>query len=68
MTSTFTIGQRVTNFGQVATVWDFYIMADGQETGTLILRDDFGMKWLADPSKCQPVNDGLSHKMGFVVM
>jgi len=67
MAHKFQLGQAVTNFGQVATVWAYHTAAaDGRETGLLILRDDGGMKWVADPDKCQPVADAVRHTNGFV--
>lgn len=57
------IGQTVTNFGQKATVIGFHPI-----TGDPILRDAAGVKWLADATKCTPVETtAVRHKDGLVV-
>ena len=70
----FYIGQRVKNLGIVeATIVGFH-----HETDELILQDDDGLKWLADPEKCRPIENsrvqkdelvgpGWMHKDGLVV-
>lgn len=46
----FTIGSTVINFGQTATVCGYHELANA-----LILEDAAGMRWLADPAKCEAI-------------
>lgn len=66
MAHKFQLGQAVTNYGMVGVVWAYYTTVGGAETGDLILIDDMGFKWIADPNKCELVFDGIRHKSGFV--
>lgn len=65
MLNTFTVGQIVRNLGTLAkvSVWK-------PETNYLLLRPMYadGSYWVADPSKCEPVEDSYSyqHKLGLV--
>ena len=65
--NTFTLGQRVRNFGIEATVWNYHQTSDGKRTGDLILRDDDGLKWVADPAKCEPCYTATAHADGLVI-
>ena len=53
----FKIGSLVKNFGQVGRVVGYH-EAFGKPTGDLILQGHGisigGMKWIADPDKCEP--------------
>lgn len=60
-TTQFTIGQRVTNFGQEATIVSFHA-----ETGDLILQDAEGLRWIADAAKCEPLKETLRHRDGLI--
>lgn len=44
----FSIGTIVINFGEIATVCGYHEAANA-----LILEDTNGMRWLADPGKCE---------------
>ena len=44
----FAIGTLVINFGMTATVRGYHELANA-----LILEDSDGMRWLADPAKCE---------------
>lgn len=66
MAHKFQLGQTVTNYGMRATVWAYHTTAGGIETGDLILVDDMGFRWVADPNKCEPAFDEVKHSTGFV--
>ena len=53
------IGDTVRNFGIKATVI-------GYKHNSLILEDGEGMRWIADPTKCEVIKEGLRHKSGVV--
>ena len=58
------IGQTVTNFGQEATVIGFH-----PTMGDPILRDKAGFKWVADATKCTPVETtAVRHRNGLVAL
>lgn len=65
MLNTFTAGQIVRNLGTLAKVsmWN-------PETNYLLLRPMYadGSYWVADPDKCEPVEDShyQQHKLGLV--
>ena len=63
MKQSLAIGTRVTNFGQVATVVGFH-----EITGDPILQDVDGLKWIADPAKCEILTEGWMHKDGLVII
>ncbi len=63
MTQNLTIGQQVENFGHIATVIAFHPI-----TGDPILRDQDGLKWLADAAKCRPLEGGMIHRDALVRM
>lgn len=65
MAHKFQLGQEVTNFGMRAIVWMYHTVG-GIETGDLILQDNMGLRWVADPNKCQPVLDAAAHCEGVV--
>lgn len=46
----FAIGTLVINFGQTAKVCGYHELAN-----SLILEDAAGMRWLADPGKCERI-------------
>jgi len=66
MLNTFQIGQIVRNLGILAKVSGFHPV-----TNDLILRPMYadGTYWIADPSKCESVEDShyQQHKLGLVV-
>lgn len=62
----FVLGQMVINYGCRGVVWGYHQIA-GVETGDLILEDDMGLRWIADPGKCTVVPDAVSHKDGLAV-
>lgn len=63
----FNLGDGVVNLGIRAIVWNYHTLADGTPSGMLILRDANGMKWIADPDKCEPIRAGWQHADGFVI-
>jgi len=64
MTNQLRLGQTVRNFGLTAKVVGFH-----ETTGDPILQDIRCGRWLADATKCEPLDEAgmpLQHKAGLV--
>ena len=64
MNHNFYIGQLVKNLGSIEAIVDGFHLV----TGDLILKDDSGFKWIADPEKCEPVETFWMHRDGLVCL
>ena len=61
--NTLTIGTKVRNLGELATVVGFH-----EVTGDPILQGLDGSRWIAKPDLCEVLTDGWMHRDGLVMM